>query len=104
MEFLLERAHGLVIPGGGSNLYKNFNKREGQGPVMVGFLKVWRFIQKLWSKGVNFQIWGTCLGFEMMLLAISGDVKILSCLNSRGHQAEIYSDYDNCNMLKKIPA
>ena len=27
IEFLLERAHGLLIPGGGSNLYRNFNKK-----------------------------------------------------------------------------
>jgi hypothetical protein len=29
---------------------------------MLGFLKIWRFIQKLWAKGVYYPIWGTCLG------------------------------------------
>jgi glutamine amidotransferase PdxT len=62
MEFLLERTHGLLIPGGGSNLYKNFDQKEGYGPVMVGFLKIWRVIQKMWNKGVYYPIWGTCLG------------------------------------------
>lgn len=60
--------------------------KEGQGPVMIGFLKIWRFIQKLWAKGVHYPIWGTCLGLEIILLTLSGDVKILSKLNSRGHQ------------------
>lgn len=62
IEFLLERAHGMVIPGGGANLYKSYERKEGFGPVMVGFFKIWRMINKLWQKGVHFPIWGTCLG------------------------------------------
>ena len=38
-----------------------------------------------------------------MLLALSNDVKILSHLNSRGHQLEIYSDYENSIICKKMP-
>lgn len=38
-----------------------------------------------------------------MLLALSGETKILSHLNSRGHQTEIFSHYDNSWMLKKMP-
>ena len=67
-------------------MYKNFFKKEGQGPVMNGFLKILRYIQKMWSKGVNYGVWGTCLGFEMMVIALSNDTKILSNLNSRAHQ------------------
>lgn len=63
MEFLLERSHGLVLPGGGSNLYQSFSKREGVGPVMSGFLKIWRYINKMWNKNIYYPIWGTCLGF-----------------------------------------
>lgn len=70
---------------------------------MIGFLKIWRYINKLWNKGIPYPIWGTCLGFEMMLLALSNDVKILSCLNSRGHQLEIYSDYENSVICKRMP-
>ena len=53
---------------------------------MNGFLKILRYIQKMWSKGVNYGVWGTCLGFEMMVIALSNDTKILSNLNSRAHQ------------------
>jgi len=56
------------------------------GPITVGFLKIWRQIQKMWNKGINFPIWGTCLGLELMLIAISMDIKILSNLNSKSHQ------------------
>ncbi len=62
IDFLLERSHGLVIPGGGSNLYKSYEKKEGFGPVTVGFQKIWRKINKMWEKGVYYPVWGTCLG------------------------------------------
>ena len=62
MHFLLERAHGLLLPGGGSNLYRSFENKEGQGSMMKGFMTIWRYIQKMWAKGINFPIWGTCLG------------------------------------------
>lgn len=54
--------------------------------MTVGFLKIFRYIQKMWTKGINYPIWGTCLGLEVMLIALSNDIKILSNLNSRGHQ------------------
>ena len=76
----------MLIPGGGSNLYKSYEKKEGFGPVMIGFFKIWRMINKLWQKGTYFPIWGTCLGLEIILMAITNDVKVLSNLNSRAHQ------------------
>lgn len=54
--------------------------------MTVGFMKIFRYIQKMWAKGINYPIWGTCLGLEVMLIALSNDIKILSNLNSRGHQ------------------
>ncbi len=86
IQFLMERSHGIVIPGGGANLYKSYEAKEGFGPNTVGFLKIFRYIQKLWAKGIDYPIWGTCLGLEVMLIALTNDVKILSNLNSRGHQ------------------
>jgi gamma-glutamyl hydrolase len=103
MQFLFERAHGLLLPGGGANLYRNFDRKEGHGQVTVGFLKMWRHIQKMWTKGINFPIWGTCLGLEIMLLCISNDTKILSNLNNRGFQGEVYLDYENSAIFKKMP-
>jgi len=30
--------------------------------MTAGFLKVWRYILKMWNKGIHYPIWGTCLG------------------------------------------
>ena len=83
----------MLIPGGNSNLYKVYNTKEGVGNVTVGFKKLWKFINKQWGKGIYYPIWGTCLGFELVLLMISGDMKILNSLNSKGHTQDIFSFY-----------
>jgi gamma-glutamyl hydrolase len=103
INYLLERTHGLLVPGGGCNLYKSFLHKEGYGPVMQGFLRIWRYILKMWAKGVEYPIWGTCLGLEIILLSLSGDSKVLSSLNSRGHQVELYSHYSNSRFLSQMP-
>ena len=38
-----------------------------------------------------------------MIIAISGDTKILSLLNNRGYQTQVYCDYENSTILNKMP-
>lgn len=84
-------------------MYKSYEKKEGYGPVMVGFFKLWRMISKMWQRGVYFPVWGTCLGLEIVLMVISNDTKVLSNLNSRAHQLEVYSDYANSRITSNMP-
>lgn len=83
----------MLVPGGNSNLYKIYNSKEGIGNVTSGFKKVWKIVSKLWQKGVHYPLWGTCLGFELVLLMISGDMKILNSLNSKNHTLNIFTFY-----------
>ena len=62
-----------------------------------------RPIQKMWAKGINFPIWGTCLGLETILVTLTNDTKILSRFNNRGYHSYIYPDYENSKILKKMP-
>ena len=39
----------------------------------------------------------------MVLMAITNDVKILSNLNSRSHQLEVFSDYENSAVTSAMP-
>lgn len=103
IEYLLESTNGLLIPGGNSNLYRNYESKEGYGEVTQGFKKVWRGINKLWAKGIRYPVWGTCLGLELVLLMLSEDTKVLSNLNSRNHTLDIWSDYDNSIIFRDMP-
>ena len=71
--------------------------------MTAGVMKMMRHIQKMWARGINYPIWGTCLGLEAILIALTSDSKILSRLNHRGYLTEIFADYENSKLLKKMP-
>lgn len=60
---LLSRVNGLVLPGGGQSVfnYNNFKFYKKR----VNF--VLNQAQKQNQQGINFPIWGTCMGFEQQL-------------------------------------
>jgi hypothetical protein len=37
------------------------------------------------DKGIYFPVWGTCLGFEVLLLSIAKNNNVLSNFNSTNH-------------------
>jgi len=37
------------------------------------------------KKGTHFPVWGTCLGFEIIVLTIANDTQILKNFNSSNH-------------------
>lgn len=65
-EWYFERVNGVVIPGGGSKANLKL------------FTTAWAFIEhsiNLWKSSAGqklFPIWGTCLGFEIILMLIGG--------------------------------
>jgi gamma-glutamyl hydrolase len=103
MEYLIESTNGLLVPGGNSNLYKNYEAKEGYGEVTIGFRKVWRLVCKLWNKGIRYPVWGTCLGLELVLMMITEDTKVLSTLNSRNHTLEGWTNYEDSAIFKDMP-
>jgi len=64
---------------------------------------MFRYIQKMWAKGINYPVLGICLGLELMLLTLSHDNHILNNFNSRNHQLQVYSDYTSSTLLKDMP-
>lgn len=103
MEYLLESTNGLLVPGGNSNLYKNYETKEGSGEVTLGFRKVWRLVNKMWARGVRYPVWGTCLGLELVLMMITEDTKVLSTLNSRNHTSEVWAHYEDSLIFRDMP-
>jgi len=63
-EWYFERVDGIVLPGGGAKANIKL------------FSTIWTFIEhsiNLWkNKGRHFPIWGTCLGFEIILMLLGG--------------------------------
>lgn len=83
---LVENLNGIFIPGGGTDLFRNStNKTE--------FMETGEFLldlaKKINDKGEYFPVWGTCLGFELIMSTIANDSSILSLFNSTNHSMKL---------------
>lgn len=73
MDQVFEGINGLLLPGGGTELVE---EGEWTHYGRVGS----RLIRKAIERNDNmeyFPVWGTCLGFELMVLTIAEDFKVL---------------------------
>jgi len=66
VDFLFDRINGVLFTGGGSGM-PDGAKRMLNKAVDAN------------SEGDYFPVWGTCLGFEWLLIGISEDDGILDC-------------------------
>ncbi|KAL4459299.1 hypothetical protein ABPG74_017912 [Tetrahymena malaccensis] len=69
----MDQINGLVIPGGGANLmYRN---NESGDKEFTKFAEVGEFLisvaKQLNNEGKYFPVWGTCLGFELLVLSFT---------------------------------
>ena len=87
LEKVFQSLNGLLLPGGGSDLLNdktdNFTEFYESGNFLLNLAR------KTNENGEYFPVWGTCLGFEMMVLSVAGDKKILSVFNSTNHSMKL---------------
>ena len=74
---VFEGLNGLLLPGGGTELVVEENDKIGLTPYGVVGKKLLKMAIEINDNGVYFPVWGTCLGFELMILAISDDLRVL---------------------------
>lgn len=83
---IFQSINGLLFPGGSASLWQNESTRF----EMSEFTKKGQYLVNLAIEanlnGDYFPIWGTCLGYELILIAISNDPSILSLYNSSNHR------------------
>ena len=84
---IFQTLNGLLLPGGGSDLFnekaENFTDFYESGNFLLNLAR------KANENGEYFPVWGTCLGFEMMILSVAEDNKILSLFNSTNHSMKL---------------
>lgn len=69
------------MPGGGPTLWANETSKEGFSELMKIAKYIIDLAKEANDKGDYFPIWGTCLGFEELLIALTNDLKILDDMN-----------------------
>ena len=87
---IFQNINGLLLPGGGTDLFK---LKDEKFENYTDYFEAGSFLLNLSKKtnenGEYFPVWGTCLGFEMMILSISGSPKTLSLFNSTNHSMKL---------------
>ena len=77
----------MFLPGGGSDIL------DDTGEALTKFgenaIKLVNLAEKINKKGEYFPIWGTCLGYEIILMAFSGNISILESYNSSSHNGKL---------------
>lgn len=94
--------NGLLLPGGDASLWLNET-------TMVGKSRLTKTVQKLldWAieaneKGDYFPVWGTCLGYESLVIYFSQNVT-LDRFNSQDHTANLTFVNEESRLFKDLP-
>lgn len=99
---LLNKINGVLIPGGDASLWENEAKMEGFSQFTKTIMKIinWAIDQN--EKGNFFPIWGTCLGYEVMIMSISMNDKVLGHFNSSNHHGNLSFLERDSRMYKNL--
>lgn len=99
---LLSKINGILIPGGDASLWENEEKMEGFSQFTKTIMKIvnWAIDQN--EKGKFFPIWGTCLGYEVMIMSISKNDKVLGYFNSSNHHGNLSFLEGDSRMYKNL--
>lgn len=102
LRHLFESVNGLLFPGGDASLWQNET-------TMIGKSKLTQTIQKLlgWAieankKGDYFPVWGTCLGFESLVIFFSQNVT-LDRFNSQDHTSNLTYVNNQSRLFENLP-
>jgi len=73
------------MPGGDASLWEDEPSMTGFSELTVMGGKILERAIQLNDDGRYFPIWATCMSYEMLLMAITNDDKILEHFNSPNH-------------------
>ena len=87
LKYLFESINGLIFPGGSALLTNGdfqSNELSFSNMTLAGQYLIELALEAN-KNGDYFPVWGTCLGYELLMMAISNDINILDRLNSSNH-------------------
>lgn len=74
---VFEGLNGLLFPGGGTELIKTTGGITEFTDYALAAKNIMKIARDINDRGVYFPVWGTCLGYELMILAASDDLDVL---------------------------
>lgn len=77
LKYLFDHINGILFPGGDPSLWANETTKTEFSEMTKKGMYLYQLAVEANNNGDYFPLWGTCLGYEMMLMATTHDPKIL---------------------------
>lgn len=84
-DLLLSKMNGLLFPGGDASQWVDDNNWTEFSPMTLSTQRWINKIIDLNTNGTHFPVWGTCMGYEMIALAMTNNLTLLNFVNSPNH-------------------
>lgn len=93
LETIMHEINGLLIPGSSTDLVESESENSAMFKELSEFTKTGQYLLKLAiefnKNGTYFPVWGTSLGFELMLVSVANDSGILEPFNATNSAMEL---------------
>jgi gamma-glutamyl hydrolase len=99
---LVDSVNGLLLPGGGPELWNedwSITHLQETANYLVQLAK------EVNDNGTYFPVWGTCLGFEMLTIAIANDSRVMGNFNDtyQLHNQTVLAASNGSKLFKNMP-
>ncbi|EAR83021.1 class I glutamine amidotransferase (macronuclear) [Tetrahymena thermophila SB210] len=84
-DYYLAKVNGLLFPGGDASLWVDEETHTGLSQMTLTGQRLMNKVIELNRNGTYFPLLGTCLGYELISIALTNDDKVLDLLNSTNH-------------------
>lgn len=89
LKYLFNSLNGLLFPGGSALLWDDDNTHGVMSNMTLAGQYLIELAKEANNKGDYFPVWGTCLGYELMMIAISNNKDVLDRFNSSNHVLKV---------------
>ena len=102
MKYLFNSLNGLIFPGGSALLWDDDTTHTALSNMTLAGQYLIELAVEANKNGDYFPVWGTCLGYELMMIAISNDKDVLDRLNSSNHVLKLEYVSDESRIFKTL--
>lgn len=103
LKYLFNGINGLIFPGGDALLWDNEDTHTKMSEMTLAGQYLIRLAIEANDNGDYFPIWGTCLGYELMIMAITNDKDILDRFVSKNHVLKVkYTEREETRLFRNI--
>lgn len=101
--FLLNQINGVIFTGGGANKTARYeNGTKGPSDLSKAAAHILNHVLEANKKGENFPLWATCMGMEILPMALSNTWTLTTTLPAQNHAQSPITFYNDARENSKL--